>query len=74
MAGLVSGGPGRSAESFSVEKRLEKETHLALSYRIITAKHGGRFYVRSRSFSDHETPPGIGTEFEVRLPLYPQGD
>jgi signal transduction histidine kinase len=78
---IADNGPGLSPaaqeevlKSFSVEKRLEKETHLALSYRIITAKHGGRFYVRSRSFSDHETPPGIGTEFEVRLPLYPQGD
>lgn len=78
---IADNGPGLSPaaqeevlKSFSVEKRLEKETHLAMSYRIITAKHGGRFYVRSRSFSDHETPPGIGTEFEMRLPLYPQGD
>jgi signal transduction histidine kinase len=78
---IADNGPGLSPaaqeevlRSFSVEKRLEKETHLAMSYRIVTAKHGGRFFVRSRSFSDHETAPGIGTEFEVRLPLYPQGD
>ncbi|WP_008317125.1 sensor histidine kinase [Leptolyngbya sp. PCC 6406] len=78
---IADNGPGLSPaaqeevlRSFSIEKRLEKETHLAMSYRIITAKHGGRFYVRSRSFSDHETAPGIGTEFEIRLPLYPQGD
>lgn len=74
---IADNGPGLSTEaqeqvlkSFSVEKRLEKETNLAMSYRIITAKHGGRFYVRSRSFSNHETSPGIGTEFEIRLPLY----
>ncbi|MGD1906442.1 MAG: sensor histidine kinase [Leptolyngbyaceae cyanobacterium] len=74
---IADNGPGLSAEaqeqvlkSFSVEKRLEKETNLAMSYRLITAKHGGRFFVRSRSFSNHETSPGIGTEFEIRLPLY----
>ncbi|MDA0864902.1 MAG: ATP-binding protein [Cyanobacteria bacterium] len=74
---IADNGPGLSSEaqaqvlkSFSVEQRLEKETNLAMSYRITTAKHGGRFYVRSRSFSSHETNPGIGTEFEIRLPLY----
>lgn len=78
---IADNGPGLSSaaqeevlRSFSVEKRLEKETYLAMSYRIITAKHGGRFYVRSRSLPDHKTAPGIGTEFEIRLPLYPQGD
>jgi len=74
---IADNGPGLSVEaqqqvlnSFSIEQRLEKETDLAMSYRIITAKHGGRFYVRSRGFSDQETDPGIGTEFEIRLPLY----
>lgn len=36
-------------ESFSVKKRAEKETSLAVSYQIITAKHGGKFEMRSRN-------------------------
>ncbi len=74
---FADNGPGLSPtaqqqvlQSFSIEQRLEKETDLAMSYRIITAKHGGRFYVRSQSFSTQETAADIGTEFEIRLPLY----
>ncbi|MBD2773660.1 ATP-binding protein [Iningainema tapete] len=48
-------------ESFSVEKRADKETSLAVSYRIVTARHGGNLNFRST--------PGKGTEFEVLLPL-----
>ncbi len=48
-------------ESFSVEKRADKETTLAASYRIITARHGGKFKIHSK--------PGAGTEFEILLPL-----
>ncbi|MBH8554213.1 sensor histidine kinase [Nostocaceae cyanobacterium CENA357] len=48
-------------ESFSVEKRADKETSLAVSYRIITARHGGKFNLRSQV--------GKGTEFEILLPL-----
>lgn len=48
-------------ESFSVEKRADKETTLAASYRIITARHGGKFKIHSQ--------PGVGTEFEILLPL-----
>ena len=48
-------------ESFSVEKRANKETSLAISYQIITAKHGGKFNLNSQL--------GIGTEFEILLPL-----
>ncbi len=48
-------------ESFSVEKRADKETTLAASYRIITARHGGKFKINSQS--------GAGTEFEILLPL-----
>ena len=65
---IADNGPGLSPqtqkqimESFSIEKRTEKETSLALSYRIITAKHGGKFMLRSH--------PGNGTEFEILLPL-----
>lgn len=53
---IADNGPGLSPEaqrqlleSFSVERRTEKETSLAVSYQIITAKHGGKFQVRSRS-------------------------
>lgn len=48
-------------ESFSVEKRADKETSLAVSYRIITARHGGKFNFRSQVH--------VGTEFEIILPL-----
>lgn len=65
---IADNGPGMSLEkqqkileSFSTEKRAEKETSLAVSYQIVTAKHGGRFRMRSHL--------GIGTEFEVLLPL-----
>ncbi|OCR01565.1 histidine kinase [Oscillatoriales cyanobacterium USR001] len=65
---IADNGPGMSLEkqekilqSFSTEKRAEKETSLAVSYQIVTAKHGGRFRMRSQI--------GVGTEFEVLLPL-----
>lgn len=65
---IADNGPGLSPnklklilESFSVEKREEKETSLAVSYQIVTAKHGGELKVRSQQ--------GSGTEFEILLPL-----
>ncbi|MFQ4145695.1 sensor histidine kinase [Chlorogloeopsis sp. ULAP02] len=65
---ITDNGPGMSKEfqqqiieSFSVEKRADKETSLAVSYRIVTARHGGKFHLRSEV--------GIGTEFEILLPL-----
>jgi signal transduction histidine kinase len=65
---IVDNGPGiplelqqQIIESFSVEKRANKETSLAISYQIITAKHGGKFNFNSQL--------GIGTEFEILLPL-----
>ena len=48
-------------ESFSTEKRALKETSLAVSYQIVTGKHGGAFRMRSEL--------GKGTEFEILLPL-----
>jgi len=48
-------------QSFSIEQRAAKETSLALSYRIVTAKHGGQLLLRSE--------PDRGTEFEILLPL-----
>ncbi len=65
---IADNGPGMTAkqqrqirESFSVETRAAKETSLAVSYYIVTAKHGGEFKLRSQ--------PGAGTEFEILLPL-----
>lgn len=81
---IADNGPGLSEnaqkqilESFSIERRTEKETSLALSYRIVTAKHGGKFVMRSHSQSDAdalnvsapESQVNSGTEFEIMLPL-----
>lgn len=69
---IADNGPGLAPEeqkqildSFSVKKRAEKETSLSVSYQIVTAKHGGKLEVRSRD----ATKTGIGTEFEILLPL-----
>lgn len=71
---ITDNGPGLSSEqqqqileSFSVEKRADKETSLAMSYQIITAKHGGKFVVKSPVHGSE--PEGFGTEFEILLPL-----
>jgi signal transduction histidine kinase len=65
---ITDNGPGMSPQmqqkiidSFSVEKRADKETSLALSYRIITARHGGKLKLHSKL--------GMGTEYEILLPL-----
>lgn len=68
-------------ESFSTKSRSRKETGLAMSYRIVTAKHGGRLWMRSLHESEMETEDSngcpsnnngctvTGTEFEILLPL-----
>ncbi|MFM7423462.1 MAG: ATP-binding protein [Elainella sp.] len=78
---IADNGPGISAEkyqqildSFSIEKRIEKETSLALSYQIVTARHGGKFYLRSQPLVNSSENPSdrtrpCGTEFEIWLPL-----
>ncbi|PMB02070.1 histidine kinase, partial [Fischerella thermalis CCMEE 5328] len=48
-------------DSLSVKKRADKETSLAVSYRIITARHGGKFHLFSEV--------GVGTKFTILLPL-----
>ena len=65
---IADNGPGMSdklqqqiLESFSIKKRADKETSLAVSYRIVTARHGGKLNFRSKL--------GTGTEFEILLPL-----
>ncbi len=79
---IADNGPGIPAakyqqilDSFSVENRADKETSLAVSYQIITAKHGGRFYLRSQpeTIMASSVAPACsinhGTEFEIWLPL-----
>lgn len=51
-------------QAFSTERALVKETSLAMSYRIVTARHGGRFRVYS-NLDKTQT----GTVFEILLPL-----
>ncbi|MEH2067585.1 MAG: ATP-binding protein [Nostoc sp.] len=65
---IADNGPGMSQElqqqileSFSLETKNGKETSLAVSYRIITVKHGGKLNLSSQ--------PGMGTKFEIMLPL-----
>ncbi|MEM6404426.1 MAG: HAMP domain-containing sensor histidine kinase, partial [Cyanobacteria bacterium P01_D01_bin.116] len=65
---ITDNGPGMSSEfqqqikeSFSIGKRADKETSLAVSYRIITARHGGKLNFYSQ--------PEKGTQFEILLPL-----
>ncbi|MBD2532280.1 sensor histidine kinase [Nostoc flagelliforme FACHB-838] len=48
-------------ESFSNETKNGKNTSLAVSYRIITGRHGGKLNFHSQT--------GIGTKFEILLPL-----
>ncbi|HEY9646869.1 MAG TPA: hypothetical protein V6C88_10885 [Chroococcidiopsis sp.] len=111
---IANNGPALSSqeqrailESFSIARRADKETSLAMSYQIVTAKHGGKLYLRSPlvasakgggNFAPESAPgeaapgesadgksaageaavseaaaderaPGIGTEFEILLPL-----
>ncbi|MEC4805399.1 MAG: ATP-binding protein [Jaaginema sp. PMC 1079.18] len=65
---IADNGPGLSPElqqqlqdSLTLDLRSTKETSLALSYQIVTAKHGGKLKWRSQ--------PGNGTAFEIILPL-----
>ena len=65
---IADNGPGMSEslqqqilDSFSLTRRSGKETSLAISYQTITAKHGGELKLRSQL--------GVGTEFEILLPL-----
>ncbi len=55
--GLLPETKAQIIESFSTERRSRRETGLAMSYQIVTAKHGGRFWVRSchESESNHES-------------------
>ncbi|MBD2246512.1 ATP-binding protein [Nostoc sp. FACHB-888] len=65
---IADNGPGMSQElqqqiieSFALETKNSKNTSLAVSYRIITVRHGGKLNFNSQI--------GIGTKFEILLPL-----
>ncbi|GAB4462828.1 MAG: hypothetical protein OHK0037_14380 [Elainellaceae cyanobacterium] len=73
---IIDNGPGlspeaqqRILESFTIERRAAKETSLSVSYQIVTAKHGGQFRLTSPALFSTDSPTGIGTEFEILLPL-----
>lgn len=78
---ISDNGPGippetkaKILDSFSTKSRYTKETGLAMSYRIVTAKHGGKFWMRSLHALEHEenlpaAERTTGTEFEILLPL-----
>lgn len=59
--GLPPGQAQQLLSSWAEVRRLGKETSLATSYAIVTAKHGGSMELRDR--------PGGGLEVEIRLPL-----
>ncbi|MEM9814936.1 MAG: ATP-binding protein [Cyanobacteria bacterium P01_D01_bin.6] len=74
---ITDNGPGLSEsalkqiqDAFSISERLARETDLATCYRLITAKHGGKFTVRSPALHHSKSDRAIGTEFEIHLPLY----
>lgn len=74
---IVDNGPGLSPselqqlyDTFSIRQRLERETDLATCYRLITAKHGGQFVVRSPASYHPLDGAAIGTAFAIHLPLY----
>ncbi|QMS88998.1 sensor histidine kinase [Nostoc edaphicum CCNP1411] len=65
---IADNGSGMSQElqqqitdSFSLETKNGKNTSLTVSYRIITVRHGGKLNFHSQT--------GIGTKFEILLPL-----
>ncbi len=65
---IADNGPGMSQElqqqimeSFALQTKNSKNTSLAVSYRIITVRHGGKLNFNSQI--------GIGTKFEILLPL-----
>ena len=77
---ITDNGPGLLPEtkahilkSFSTESRSRRETGLAMSYQIITAKHSGKFWLRSFHACEQDatrsTQLQTGTEFEILLPL-----
>jgi len=70
--GLPDKSKAQILNSFSARSRSHRETGLALSYQIVTAKHGGKFWLHSSQGSKAENFPEItttGTAFEILLPM-----
>ena len=69
-SGITSETQHQLIEAFASDQPFAKETSLTTSYRIITARHGGKFRVFSRihaSATDTQEP--TSTEFEILLPV-----
>ncbi len=71
--GILPGDKAHIIDSFSPESRSIRETGLAMSYQIVTAKHGGKLWIRSCHASEvsptEANKIATGTEFEILLPL-----
>ena len=68
--GLSAETQQQLTEAFSSNQPFAKETSLITSYRIVTARHGGRFKVYSRIHpADDRTEAQTSTEFEILLPV-----
>ncbi|MEO0541769.1 MAG: HAMP domain-containing sensor histidine kinase [Cyanobacteria bacterium P01_A01_bin.105] len=75
---IQDNGPGLPADveqaiaaACSPQTQLVKESRLAMGYRIVTARHGGCFQVRSQQFNQPDNQIDSGTEFTILLPLIP---
>ena len=62
------------AEMANRPNELLKTGSLALSHRIVVAKHGGRFKVKSQRFKNPLNRVKLGTEVEILIPLTTQQD
>lgn len=69
-SGITSETQHQLVEAFASDEPFAKETSLTTSYRIITARHGGKFRVYSRIHtSDADAQESTSTEFEILLPV-----
>ncbi len=69
-SGITLETQNQLVEAFASDQPFAKETSLTTSYRIITARHGGKFRVYSRTHTpDADTPESTGTEVEILLPV-----
>ncbi|WP_231948023.1 sensor histidine kinase [Phormidesmis priestleyi] len=68
--GITSETQHQLIEAFANDQPFAKETSLTTSYRIITARHGGKFRVFSRIHAcGTGTQEPTSTEFEILLPV-----
>ncbi len=67
--GMPPAEKAKILDSFSIAQRTAKETSLSLSYQIVTANHGGKLTLNSRSLAEGFSHQETGTEFTILLPL-----